>query len=148
MNSNLQKSPHLIKKEWSDWLESIQWNYFATFTTPYEMTLNSARRIMDRYHSKMTMPGREDLMFWVAEKYELKDGYHLHALIKTEFPWDHRSLWDLWQLVSVYCGQKTNRTDGKVFNRADIKKRDFRKKAGSYMTKYITKSVCDFDLLI
>ena len=127
MNTNVQKTSQLVKQDWTDWLESIQWNYFATFTTPYEMTLKSARRIMGNYHQKIVIPGREDWLFWVAEKYELKDGYHLHALIKTEFPWEERSLWDLWQEVSVCKWQSSNRDDGKVFNRADIQKRDLRK---------------------
>lgn len=141
------KSPKSTKQLWSEYLEEIPWTYFATFTTPYEMSLRSARRIMDKYHRKMTIEGRDDWIFWAAEKFKLKDGYHLHALIKTEFPWTRENLWLLWQDVSVYPGQKSKRDDGNVFNRCDVQKRDFKKKAGSYICKYLTKSVSDFDFL-
>lgn len=135
------------KHVWSEYLETIPWNYFATFTTPYEMTLNSARRLMEKYHSAMNIKGRDDWMFWVAEKFKLKDGYHLHALIKTELPWDKDNLWLLWQDKSVYKGQKSKRADGKIFNRADIRHRDFNKSAGTYLCKYLLKSTTDFDIL-
>ncbi len=129
-------------------LETIKWNYFATFTTPYELTLKSARRLMVKFHKAMKIPGREDWMFWVAEKYKLKDGYHLHALIKTSAPWDAESLWLLYQDKSVYNGQKSNRKDGKVYNRCDIRKRDPKKSAVEYMLKdvrYVTKYMGRFD---
>jgi len=135
------------------WIETIPWNYFATFTTPYEMTLKSARRLMNKYHSAMTIEGRDDWIFWVAERFKLKDGYHLHALIKTSEPWNKESLWLLYQDKSVYRGQVSNRKDGKVFNRCDIQKRDVKKSAASYMFKdvrYTAKDLfkCDYDLLV
>lgn len=135
------------KDVWSEYIETIPWNFFCTFTSSYELSLKSARRVMEKYHAKMTIAGRDDWMFWVAEKFKLKDGYHLHALIKTSLPWDKESLWLLWQDVSVYSGQVSKRSDGKVFNRCDIQKRNFKKRAGSYMCKYLTKSVSDFDFL-
>lgn len=147
MSTLLFNNKNFTRKQlWSEYIETIPWNYFATFTTPYEMSLKSARRIMERYHKKMNIEGRDDWMFWVAEKFKLKDGYHLHALIKTEPPWCKETLWLLWQDVSVYIGQPTNK-NGKVINRADVRDRDFKRSAGSYLCKYLTKNVSDFDIL-
>ncbi len=129
------------RDEMASWLETIEWDYFATFTTPYSMTLKSARRIMEKYHSKM-----DGMMFWVAEKYELKDGYHTHALLKSK--WPKEDLWELWQICSVYKSQVSKREDGHVYNRCDIQPRDYRRRAGEYMSKYLLKSHADYDILI
>lgn len=128
-------------ESYATWLETIKWNKFATFTTPYEMSLRSARRIMERYHGKLKIEGQESWMFWVAEKFKLKDGYHMHALLKVDFPWDNELLWMLWQDVSVYKGQSSK------YNRCDIQNRNFKKKAGSYLCKYLLKNTSDFDIL-
>jgi len=132
---------------YATWIETIPWNYFCTFTTPYEMSLKSARRIMVRYHSKLEIEGQDSWMFWVAERFKVKDGYHIHALLKVQFPWEFETLRLLWQDVSHYKEQ------GKVFNRCDVRKRDSKRSAASYMFKdvrYVSKDLfkCDYDILV
>ena len=59
----------------------MRWTWFATFTTPYELTLPSARRLVERTVKEWRKIDASAKVFWVAEKFELKDGYHLHALV-------------------------------------------------------------------
>jgi len=121
------------------WLESEPWDYFATFTAPYEMNLKTSRKLMERYLDKL---GSDSIMFWVAERHKEKPGYHTHGLIKSK--WPKEDLWELWQICSVHKGQKSFRNDGHIFNRCDISPRDYKKKMGEYVSKYITKSYVDW----
>lgn len=129
------------KTLWSEWLEEIDWTYFATFTTPYELTLNSARRFMEIYYEVINKTPGENIIFWVGEKFKLKDGCHVHALIKTTPFWSESDLWNLWQKKSRLEYQISEGT----YNRCDIRKRDPKKAAGSYLCKYMTKSMSKED---
>jgi uncharacterized protein YjhX (UPF0386 family) len=68
-------------EKYSKWLASMRWTWFATFTTPYELTLKSARRLVERTVHQWQKLDPTVRVFWVAERFELKDGYHLHALV-------------------------------------------------------------------
>ena len=59
----------------------MRWTWFATFTTPYELTLKSARRLVERTGKAWQKLDPTCRIFWVAERFEVKDGYHLHALV-------------------------------------------------------------------
>lgn len=148
---------------YAEWINSIDWNFFCTFTTGYPLTLKSARRLMERTHKSYSKYLGESTLFWVAEPYELKDGYHTHALLKVPeiatnskgllSPRDHRNLIDLYQQMT---GNKAVKNDaGKIqwetWNRVELRKFDKRKNAGAYATKYIMKSERgngDYDILI
>jgi len=69
-------------QEYVDWLDKFSWDFFATFTTGHELTLPSARRAMEGFHEGMTKYFTDVKMFWVAEPFEVKEGYHTHALVK------------------------------------------------------------------
>ncbi len=139
-------------RELANWLDTIHFDFFCTFTTASEMTLKSARRYMERYHSRLINMGVMPKMFWVAEAHEVKDGYHTHALLSVETPPEminiiKQNLFEVWQMVSVHRGQKTKRPDGKVFNRCDIQQCEPTKKGSQYLAKYVTKAHADYDLL-
>jgi len=70
--------------EYSAFLSKLKWTWFATFTTPYELTLKSARRLVERVADRWRKEDPTVRVFWVAEKFELKDGYHLHALVHAK----------------------------------------------------------------
>lgn len=154
LNKHLEKSKpkrNDYPKELAAWLEKTDWTFFCTFTTPYEMTLKSARRLMENYHRKLKENGIFSTMFWVAERFECKDGYHTHALMYVPcsedfIPLARTTAFESWQKVSVTKTQESTREDGKVFNRADIQK--IRPKKGThYLCKYVTKPNSDYDLI-
>lgn len=63
------------------WLNQFEWTFFCTFTTEFKLTLNSARRAMQRLFEKIRSRISNVRLFWVAERFESKCGYHIHALI-------------------------------------------------------------------
>ena len=148
---------------YADWLQNYGYQFFCTFTTRYELTLRSARRLMERTHDKYKKHFGYCHLFWVAEKFEAKDGYHTHALLKVnpdaltskgllrknEF----QSACELYQMMT---GAKIKKNDkGKLifdqWNRLDIQRFKYEKHAGKYCVKYIQKNknsgLSDYDIL-
>ena len=126
-------------QQYGDWLKQYDWQYFGTFTTGYEMTIRTARRSMQRFYDETSKAGKTR-MFWVAEEFELKDGFHTHALITVPDCLQYKNLIDIWQKVS---GGKNKG----FWNRIDLQKYDKRRGAGYYVGKYVTKKLTDYDLL-
>lgn len=143
-----------------DWVNTIDWTWFCTFTTSYELTQNSARRLMERFHSWMQVyTGNQCQFFWVTEKNELRDGCHTHGLLKVpeEFTAQHHyaNIIDQYQVLT---GSKIIKNNGgkpefdRKWCRVDLQKFDKRRNAGKYCLKYISKSQKggkgDFDFLL
>ena len=154
LDKNKPRPVRATTANYSDWLDTKTWHFFCTFTTPYEMSLNSARRLMERYHKKLRENGLYASFFWVAEKFEIKDGFHTHGLLSihgnelsyTEIA--QKIAFDCWQKVSVHKGQTSTRTDGQVFNRCDIQCVNPKLKATRYLSKYVTKKCADYDFFV
>lgn len=66
---------------YTDYLNSLPWDYFITGSTGYILSLPAARRLAARFHNLLPSGSRT---FFVAEKFECRDGYHIHALIWIE----------------------------------------------------------------
>lgn len=129
--------------ELSKYLANQEWNYFATFTTQYELTLPSARRLMERFHQESgkyakAAYGEDQRFFWVAEKFQCKDGYHTHGLIRTDASFD--ILCNSYQLVSAA------KREGKHY-RVHFSKYNPKQAAAKYCAKYLLKKCSDYDLL-
>lgn len=148
---------------YTDWINSINWSFFGTFTTGYSQTLSSSRRLMERTHKAYKDYLGDCLFFWVAEPYELKDGYHTHGLLKVPDnmikknglieTYHHKNLIDIYQRMAG--GKVISNDHGKLtfdkWNRIELAKFDNRKNAGKYALKYIKKSQKnrgDYDILI
>jgi hypothetical protein len=129
------------------WLQGQEWTRFCTFTTPYTLTLPSARRLMENFHSRITekvFDGVAPRFFWVSEKFECKDGYHTHGLLhydNTALPQganDMEILTHSFQIVSGAIKQ------GKRF-RVALNKYNGERAAGRYCSKYLLKRYADYD---
>jgi len=133
-------------QEYAKWLDDEPWDYFATLTVGYKMSLDRWRyRIEEVFHPKLTYQEQNSVIFWVAEKFKSGDNFHAHALIKSNLP--AKIIYDIWQISTVYKGQRSFREDKKVFNRCTIEKRIPGKRAGSYIMKdvgYCTKELFDY----
>ena len=77
------KSTKVIK-DYANWLDKEKWNFFCTFTTPYPMSLPSARRTMEKLQNSLTTEATKSKIFWAAEPFDSKESYHVHALIKLQ----------------------------------------------------------------
>ena len=142
---------------YSQWLSSFEWTWFATFTTPYELTMKSARRLIERTVDQWRKIDPTCRVFWVAEKFELKDGFHLHALVYAKNGTELFS-----QFVQTYQamarGKVVGNSDGKAVRSADrytdgvvdrhpkpkwcrieLRKFDPKRAASQYLVPYIFK---------
>lgn len=125
---------------YSNFLLGIKWDYFITPTTPYALSLPSARRAMERLWEKLckdSWPGSKTF-FWAAEPFDTKDGYHTHALLKIpETSYD--AVVKAWQVVSA--AQKQGK-----WARIHIQKYNQKRGASMYCAKYIQKKLADYDI--
>jgi hypothetical protein len=133
--------------ELANYLQVQDWKQFFTLTTGYELTLKSSRRLVERFHDRAKYKVCNGVLrtFWVAEKFEVKDGYHIHGLLDYPlevFPGnnDYEVLTEVHQIVSA--AQKTGQR-----YRASFLKYDPARSAGRYCSKYLLKRYSDYDLL-
>lgn len=163
-------------KGYLEQLETVDWGYFGTFTTAGMLSLPAARRAMTRYH-KMVNRVMPCGMFWAAETFEMKRGYHVHALLNPDFRYFEPIKTEGYQLSlgrggegvkpkeppAPFAAQKfvflcnawqwvthhVKTPDGmsKSWNRVDMQLYDPKLGAAGYVTKYVTKKQADYDLL-
>lgn len=153
-----------LKSHYVAWLNSFKWTHFVTLTTPYELTLKSSRRLAERFHAKLKEHHFEPILFWVAEKYEVKDGYHLHALLKLNKEledYEYVFITEIYQVISGTMKLKdvltpTKDENGKKiykkWSRIDLQKYKAGKDGSAYVTKYVMKEnmrhQSEYDILI
>lgn len=132
----------------ADFLDTFDWDFFATFTSHHELTLPSARRAMEGLHRKLNVvtgstPVNEadrTRMFWVAEPFDCKEGFHTHALVKCGLGVNFENIKKTWEVV---CGAKKLGTKA----RAQLRRYVPANGANYYVGKYIQKRLCDYDFL-
>ena len=148
-------------RNYIEYLDTISWNFFITGSTSYELTLKSTRRLAERFFHKL--PGGT-LFFWVAERFEARDGHHIHGLLKyplkiqyslfLEDTIDYHKLYKhigyLWQ-KSAGNRLKMRKDDSErweLWHQIDLK--PYMKGVGAhgYCAKYICKKEADYDLLV
>ena len=152
------KKHNAIQTAYANWLNSQGWTHFVTLTTPYTLTLNSARRLIDRFHTKLKEQNFEPITFYVCERFEVKDGYHLHALMKlNKSKLEKHEYTFITELYQMCAGtSKVTKIDGNLkyinWSRIDLQKYSKTKNGGGYVTKYIMKENknkgAEYDLLI
>ena len=148
---------------YEQWVNQMDWTWFCTFTTGYELTLKSGRRLMNRYHERLTnYCGQPPILLWVGEPNEMRDGFHLHGLMKVNPMFTdkihYRNFIDIYQSC---VGNKLELNNGgkltwKKWNRLDLQKYNPKRNAGKYCLKYIVKNasssaldknLSDYDIL-
>ncbi len=135
------------------WMAKMEWSFFMTGTTKYEMTLKSARRLVERWFEKLDIDGAR--LFWVAERFEIKDGHHVHGLLYvpsscTLFEPVDREVYmkiiNSWQVVTGNT-KKDGQFSKDNWNRIELQKYDKGKGAAGYCAKYISKEMGDYDFI-
>lgn len=126
------------KIELGKWLNGMEWDLWTTLSTSYELTLPSARRSMIRFHEKVSTDNPATV-FWAAEAFDVKDGFHTHSLWKFNKKIYERETYR--QFVRDW--RTTSRTD-----KAAVYSERYNANMGAsgYLSKYITKSITDYDL--
>jgi len=130
------------------WLQEQEWKRFCTFTTGYQLTMPSARRLANRFFLRIcdeVFPGEPLRFFYVVEKFECRDSFHLHGLLdypETDRVWDPmKVMTESYQVVSGA------RKDG-GWNRVSFSRYNRSRAAGKYCSKYLMKKFGDYDMLV
>ena len=129
--------PQLAKSGLCDWLDSKDWDTWTTLTTKYELTLPGARRSMIRFQ-RLTDKIAPSSVFWVAEQFDCKDGFHLHSLWNFGGAISNKTNYSLFKEA-----WKTSANNDKAFCYSERYRKS--KGAHSYLAKYITKGITDYD---
>lgn len=139
-----KKLHNIARNELGNFLDTQPWDLWCTLTTRHELTLNAARRSIVRFannlHNTKKLPVT---IFWASEKFDLKDGFHIHSLIRfnNELEWKgntrekFKEVVNSWQVVN---NTKEVRLHAERFNQG--------RGACSYLSKYITKQITDYDI--
>ena len=127
-----------LQQGWIELLSAQQWTFFITLTTEYRLTINAARNAVERFFAKIKWKGVER-MFWVAEPFQAKDGYHIHLLVQSTPQLQAKYIFESWQIASG--GKRLS-----LNNRVDIKEFDPLKGASHYVAKHIQSKYSDYDI--
>ena len=143
MSCHEQRKPKdSLINAYGNWLNSMPWDYYCTFTTRYQLSLKSSRRSMIRLYAFLSEKyGCTTKLFWVAEPFDTKYGCHVHALIDVGDKALITSI-DLkkaWQVVSKGRGKKE-------YNNTVIKNYDNGKGGHFYLSKYLQRQGVDYDV--
>jgi len=148
------------KQLYAEFLHGTDWDYFCTFTTSTELTVNSARRAAEIWYDRVRRvcgSFYQPSMFWVAEPFDCKEGYHIHALVTLP---DHFTYSDMAADWSVATGVGKMGYINEVYNidgnlhytrarrgaaRCHFERYIKGRGANSYLGKYLQKKRCDYD---
>jgi len=128
---NKNRGWHEQQIQLAGFLDAINFTHFCTFTTSLPTSVNGARRIAERVY--FFIGGRSaSSMFWVAEKFEVRDGFHFHALLRT--PLRPIDIWSWYFTRYGRCQIIDNTLPERMLP------------ATYYCSKYIVKKIADYDI--
>lgn len=134
-----------LTEAYTEMVSQFKPDYFCTFTTKHQLTLPSARRAMVNYSfalRRLMVPEEKLFLFWVAEPFELKEGYHTHGLLSVPSTFKNgegfQTLRKAWTKASGSRKDEARAQFSPV--RSNIE-------AVRYVTKYTTKTQTDWDLV-
>ena len=121
----------------ADWLGNQNWNLWTTLSTGYELTLPATRRAMIRFHEKVSQTN-SCKVFWASEKFDVKDGFHLHTLWNFQNKIHDRETYGQFVKDWKTCCNT---------NSANVYSQTYKPNMGAhkYIAKYITKKITDYD---
>jgi hypothetical protein len=129
---------------YGDWLNGMPWGFYCTLTTRYSMSIRSARRAAERLHSHLTKKLGGIRLFWVAEPFDTKYGYHIHALVHFVNPILHNAI----GLIKKAWLVVTKGKGGKEYNNTVIEPYQSELGANFYVSKYMLRYNSDYDICL
>jgi hypothetical protein len=105
-----------VVDEYGNFLGQTNWTFYCTLSTRYSLSDVSAKRYIEATHELLQLKfNLNTQIYWVAEPFDSKYGFHLHCLVKfnCEEPHKHKKeLIKAWQIVTNgSCGKKYNWTN-------------------------------------
>jgi hypothetical protein len=160
-----QLQPTRISDHWGEFLLTKDWSHWATFTTPYELTMPGARRLADRVHRSLNSIAPTTI-FWASEPFDVKEGHHIHALLNVPktVPFEvivsayknvsSSPYWSAvnsegfndWQIVNKQCRIQLD-SFNPDWQKEGSDYKEERRGATFYVGKYLCKLLSDYDYL-
>ena len=137
--------PDIIKC-WADFLDQREWQLWTTLTTGHELTLPGARRSINKLSEALKQHKYPAQIFWVAEPFDTKEGFHIHALLSfAELDKSDDNSEAYKTLVNKWRDITADQT-ARIFSER-YKDKDHGGGANSYVGKYMMKNKCDYDFI-
>lgn len=136
------KAEKQVLNSWAEWLDSIDWTAFCTFTTHYRLSKDSARKKMEKMSAYLLDKYSNSFrIFWVAEPHSDKSDFHVHALIKIDASEVSQKelLTEAWRKVSYPSGNVKH-------NIIDVQNYEPTRGAQYYVAKHIQKVNIDYGM--
>ena len=141
--SSLPSSESLIN-EYGKYLGLTDWTFYCTLSTHYSLRVKSAQRYIEKTHEQLEHNfNLKTQMYWVAEPFDSKYGFHIHCLVKfsCKDPLEHKKdLIKAWQRV-------TKGKNGKKYNWTNIVPYDPKLGGKFYVVKGIGRNDVEYGFL-
>jgi len=132
-----------LKQAWGSWLDGREWQLWTTLTTGRELTLPGSRRAINKLAGYLKQHHYPAEIFWAAEPFDLKEGYHLHSLVRftdltvmDDNKQAYGNLINGWRQIT---GDKSARIYSERYQPD--------KGANYYLAKYMQKNRSDYDYI-
>lgn len=136
--------PKGLVNEYGNFLGQTNWTFYCTLTTNYPLSVMSAKRYIEAMHellkSKFNLINQ---IYWVAEPFDSKYGFHIHCLVKLECAEPQKRKKELikaWQIV-------TKGSYGKNYNWTSITPYDSNLGGKYYVVKGISRNNVEYGFL-
>ncbi len=140
-HTGYSKREKQVLNGWGEYLDSIPWSSFNTFTSYFPLSKNAVRLKMQRMSENLKYHYSDTFrIFWVAEPFASKD-YHVHSLIKLDYPFvtAKQIIINEWHKVCPPAGYKKH-------NHVLIEEYEPTKGGHIYVSKYLQMQNIDYDI--
>jgi hypothetical protein len=118
-----------VKEKLGEWLHNFEWDIWCTFTFRFAVKNPfNAKKYFERFNKNLN---RNISYFIGIENFKTSDNVHIHALLEGVKDITYVQLGQIWY---------------KPYGYAYIRKYDPKLGASYYITKYVTKEFCDWDI--
>lgn len=126
-----------VRDELSGWLQGFPWDFWFTGTFRSEMNVKDTFRAKKYFNSFIKDIERTGVpivdYFMAVERFKDGEFTHVHALLNKVRSLRYLDVWEKWF---------------KRYGRALVEGYDPKLGAAHYLTKYVVKELCDWDLRI
>jgi hypothetical protein len=125
-----------LRQELSDWIAQRDWQIWSTLTFKperrYKDTIQTKKQFFKFIKKFGDEFGKNQIEYFIAVE-RFADGHftHLHSLLNGVDGITYRQIGETWR--------------GLGFGREEVEKYEKDRGADYYLTKYVTKSICDWD---
>jgi hypothetical protein len=141
--SGLPLTERLVN-EYGNFLGQTNWTFYCTLSTTYPLSVKSAQRYIERTHEQLqTSYNLKTQLYWVAEPFDNKYGFHLHCLVKFDNKEPHKYK----QVLNKAWQKATKGSYGKKYNWASIVPYDANLGGRFYVVKWIGRNDVEYGFL-